>query len=292
MPQKRILTIQDLSCAGRCSITVALPVLSACGIETVVLPTAVLSTHTGGFHDIHRADLTEDMLENARRWKDLDLHFDGIYVGFLANEKQIESAITIIDWFRDQDTQVFVDPAMADEGEMYNSLPADHPRHMKELCACADWFKPNITEACMLLGRDYDPGPFDSSFIDDTLDALHEINRGNVIMTGVSRSTSEVGVAAIHFREGAEGPEYYYHYDDRKPGMFYGTGDLFMSSFAGCMVRGLDFSDALDTADRFTEESVERTAATAQDRRFGVNFEEGLGSFADMVSLAVKTGGK
>ena len=145
--QKRIAAIHDISCVGRCSLTVALPILSAAGYETSVLPTAVLSTHTGGFTGFTYRDLTEDISPIAAHWQSLGLHFDALYSGFLGSYAQIGLISGLIDTFKKSDTLVMVDPVMADDGKYYSVYSPDMAAGMKKLCAKADIITPNLTEA-------------------------------------------------------------------------------------------------------------------------------------------------
>ena len=160
---KRILTIQDISCFGKCSITIALPVLSAMGIETAVLPTALLSTHTM-FPDYIKMDLTDMILSFAKQWKDNGAAFDAIYTGYLGTVEDIELVMNVIDLFRDEDTLLFVDPVFGDHGRAYAGISEDYAAHCSELCRAADYAVPNITEACLMTGMEYKE-KYDESYI-------------------------------------------------------------------------------------------------------------------------------
>lgn len=268
MAHKKVLTIQDISCTGRCSITVALPILSACGIETAILPTSVLSTHTGGFTDYYHCDLTDGMSEIAKHWKKLDLHFDAIYVGFLANARQVDEAIQLIKEFASDDTIVFVDPAMADDGELYSLLPLDFPAHMCRLCQMADVIVPNMTEAFMLLGEDYREGPYTEREVEDIIMRLSGIHRSQVIITGVNMD--EVQMSVVSYHPGSQ--EFHEYACKRVEGTFYGTGDVFMSAFIGAMLNDKTIPDSIDIASEYVLDCIENTV-TEEDYRYGVNFE-------------------
>ena len=169
--QKQVLAIHDLSCVGRCSLTVALPVLSACGIHTSALPTALLSTHTGEFTGYTCLDLTEEMRAICAHFATLPLRFDGLYTGFLGSFEQIELVGEVLARYRRKDALTLVDPVMADHGRLYATYTRDMAEGMGELCRLADVIVPNLTEACILLDRPYDPNP-DEGTVRDWLEAL------------------------------------------------------------------------------------------------------------------------
>jgi pyridoxine kinase len=170
--QKRIAAIHDISCFGKCSLTVALPIISAADIEVSVIPTAVLSTHTGGFTGYTFRDLTDDMLPIARHWKSLGLEFDAIYTGYLGSFRQLDIVSEIIDMLKTQDTLIVVDPVMADNGRLYASFPDTFPEGMKKLCSKADVVVPNITEASLMLEIPYEEGPYTDEHIEGMLRGL------------------------------------------------------------------------------------------------------------------------
>ncbi len=271
MAQKKILVIQDMSCTGRCSITVALPLLSACGFETAVVPTSVLSTHTGGFVDYYHIDLTDDMDGILEHWKKLNMHFDGIYVGFLASKSQVDNTIRFIEQVKDEATIIFVDPAMADEGELYSLLPEGFPKEMKRLCAMSNVMVPNMSEAFMLLDMEYEEGPYEERKIEEMLKKLAKINETQVILTGVSFEDNRIGAASYH----TCGDFHFYacRYVD---GMFYGAGDVFMSVLVGAIMNDLTIPRSIDISCEFVLDCIERTVMEAEDYRYGLNFEQGI----------------
>ncbi|MFR6278640.1 MAG: pyridoxal kinase, partial [Acutalibacter sp.] len=163
------LAIHDISGVGKCSLTVALPVLSCCGVETSVLPTAVLSTHTGGFTGFTYRDLTDDLLPMAEHWKQVGCRFQSLYSGFLGSAGQIGLVEQIFDWFREENTLVMVDPVMGDGGKLYKTYTPEMASGMARLCGRADIVVPNMTEACHLLGRPYNPGPYTQGEIAEIL---------------------------------------------------------------------------------------------------------------------------
>jgi pyridoxine kinase len=183
--QKRVAAIHDISGFGKCSLTVALPILSAAGIETSVIPTAVLSTHTGGFEGYTFRDLSSDLPAFAKHWKSLDLSFDCLYSGFLGSAKQIEIVSEIFGMFKTEDNLILVDPAMADNGRMYSTFAPSFAQGMAALCARADIIVPNVTEAVFLLGESYRPGPYEPAYIEGLLQRLAALGPPRVVMTGV-----------------------------------------------------------------------------------------------------------
>jgi len=270
--QKRVLAIHDISCLGRCSLTVALPVISAAGIETTVLPTAVLSTHTGGFTGYTFRDLTDDMRPIIGHWRSLGLSFDAIYTGYLGSFRQLDIVGEIIGEFRSRSGIVIVDPVMGDNGSLYSGFTADFPAGMAELCSQADVIVPNMTEAALMLGLSYEEGPYKVSYVEEILGRLSQLGPRQVVLKGVYFSQGEFGAAC--YDAGKKAVSYFM---DRKiDGIFYGTGDVFSSALTAAAVSGLSLERAVDIALRFTVGSIGRTARAGTDRRLGVNFEEGL----------------
>ncbi|UAL07000.1 MAG: pyridoxamine kinase [Candidatus Methanogranum gryphiswaldense] len=272
MQQKRVLAIHDISCFGRCSLTVALPIISATGLECTVMPTAVLSTHTGGFTGFTYRDLTEDMRPIVDHWKTLNLKFDSIYTGFLGSFEQIEIVSGIFDDLKDKDTLIIVDPVMADNGELYKIFPKNFPQGMKKLCKKADVILPNITEACLMVGEKYITGPYTKEWIENLLRKLSGLGSKKVVLTGVFFNNEDLGAAAYDVE--ADTIEYAFH--KLIPGYYHGTGDVFGSVIVSSMVNGLSLKRANELAVDFTAESIVRTRNAGTDIRFGVNFEMGI----------------
>ena len=200
---KRVLAVHDISCFGKCSLTAALPIISAAGIETTVLPTAVLSTHTGGFTGFTYRDLADDLMPIARHWQTLDLRFDAIYTGFLGSIGQIDLVIELIALLKGEGTRVIVDPVMADHGELYGLFSADFPRGMARLCAVADVIIPNTTEAALLLGRDWTAPPYTEEQVRELCSALtDELGAAAVVLTGVAFDKARLGAASYEADSG------------------------------------------------------------------------------------------
>jgi pyridoxine kinase len=282
--QKRAVAIHDISCFGRCSLTVALPILSAAGIETPVIPTAVLSTHTGGFEGYTYRDLTQDISPVVSHWRRLGLEFDAIYTGFLGSLEQIGIVSECFDLLRSKDTLVVVDPVMADNGKLYPIFPPDFPKEMRKLCAKADVIVPNLTETALLLDEPYHDGPHEPSEIDRMLDALHQLGPRRVVITGVSFDGTRLGASCSDARTGKKSHASELRIDP----MYHGTGDVFASALTAALLHGCALEQAGDIAVRFTVDSIARTKAANTDNRFGVNFEESLWELPALIKKSLK----
>jgi len=279
--QKRVAAIHDISCFGKCSLTVALPILSAAGIETSVIPTAVLSTHTGGFTGYTYRDLAEDILPIARHWQSLNLHFDALYSGFLGSFEQIAIVKDVFGRLRSDGTLVVVDPVMADNGELYKVFPADFPLGMRTLCENADVIVPNMTEAALLLDKPYREGPYDEAYIRRVLQSLAALGPRYVVLTGVYCDEARLGAATLDQKTG----EVSMLFAPRIAGYYHGTGDVFASTLLAGLLRGLPIAGAAQLAVDFTQGSIARTREAGTDIRFGVNFEEGIPALLDRLGL-------
>jgi pyridoxine kinase len=271
--QKRVAAIHDISCFGKCSLTVALPIISAAGIETAVIPTAVLSTHTGGFTGYTYRDLTDDITPIFDHWNTLGLTFDAGYSGYLGSFDQLKMVSDIFDSMRAKGAKIFVDPVMADNGQLYASFDASFPSGMRTLCERADVIMPNITEAALLLGEDYVEGPYTRGYIEGLLKRLAEINGRTVVLTGVYFDDKELGAMSYDARTGKTDIAL----AQKIPGSYHGTGDVFGSALVATAVLGKEMKDALKTAVDFTVAAIARTSAAGTDMRYGVNFEQELG---------------
>ncbi|HNX29654.1 MAG TPA: pyridoxamine kinase [Syntrophomonadaceae bacterium] len=270
--QKRVAAIHDISCFGKCSLTVALPIISAAGIEVSAIPTAVLSTHTGGISGWTYRDLTEDILPIIDHWQSLDLEFDAIYTGFLGSFKQIEIVAEIFDRLKTPDNIIVVDPVMADNGQLYKLFPPDFPAGMKKLCTKADIIIPNITEAVLMLDEPYPEGPYTPAYIEDLLKKLAGLGARQIVLTGVYFDKHQLGAASYDRTTG----EISYAFADWIEGYFHGTGDVFASALTAALLKDINIARAVEIAVDFTVGSIARTKTAGTDIRFGVNFEEGL----------------
>ena len=265
--RKRILTIQDYSCLGKCSASIALPILSAMGVETVLLPTAILSTHTG-FSGVVKKDLSDLMLPIARHWKEESIRFDAVYTGYLGTVKEIGMVQEIIRWFREKDTLVLVDPVMGDHGKRYSGIEENYPKAYQALCAEADLILPNLTEACLLTDTEY-PQSYDRAFIELLLKKLTLQGAGTVILTGISFQEGMTGA----FGYDAQTDHFFSCTHEWIPAVCHGTGDIFSSVTAGALLCGCTREEALQLAADYTVRTIEVTVKHPGEPRFGVDFE-------------------
>lgn len=268
---KKILTIQDISCYGQCSLTVALPIISAMGIEACILPSAILSTHTYNFKGYTFRDLTEDLPLISEHWKKENISFDGIYTGYIGSTKQIGYIKQIIKDFKKENDIVCVDPAMADHGKLYPGFDTEFVKEMKTLCSMADYIVPNITEACYLLERPY-LEVYNKEDIEALLKELSTIGAPNVLLTGVSFKEGELGVASYN----KEKDEISYYFRNQVPYFFHGTGDVYASSFFGALIKGKTLQEAMKIAVDFTVEAILETVDDRDTHWYGVHFEAAL----------------
>ncbi len=279
--QKRVAAIHDISGFGRCSLTVALPIISSTGVETVVMPTAVLSTHTGGFTGFTYRDLTDDMRPITDHWKSLDLKFDSIYTGFLGSFEQQDIVIEFFEKFKTEDNLIVVDPVMADNGELYKIFTPEFAVGMRNVCKKADIIMPNLTEASLLIGEEYNPGPYTEAYIEDVLKKLAALGPDRVVLTGVFFDDAHLGAASyVHSVD-----EISYAFSKRIPGYYHGTGDVFGSALVAALMNDFDLHQATEIAVRFTTKSIQRTADAQTDIRFGVNFEQTIPDFLKDLNL-------
>jgi pyridoxine kinase len=279
--QKRIAAIHDISGFGKCSLTVVLPILSAAGIETSVVPTAVLSTHTGGLPGFTYRDLTEDIRPFTQHWKSLNLKFDAIYTGFLGSFEQLELVKEVFDTFKTEDTLIMVDPVMADHGKLYSIFSPEFAVGMKLLCEKADIIVPNITEAALLTGEAYCEGPYSQDYIESLIKKLSVLKTKKIVLTGVFFDEDELGAATYDRDSG----KIEYALSKRVPGFFHGTGDVFGSALLSALLNGFNLRQAAQIAADFTSGSIQRTFEAKTDVRFGVNFEQEIPSFLRALEL-------
>ena len=280
---KRILTIQDISCFGKCSLTVALPLLSSMGIETAILPTAVLSTHTL-FKGYTCRDLSDQLMPIARHWEKEGITFDAIYTGYLGTEEEIDTVIGIIDIFRGKDTLVIVDPAMGDNGKLYPAFDKRYARKNADLCAVADIADPNITEASFLTGFPYRE-EYPEEYIQEMLLALADVGIKVPVLTGVSLEKGKTGAMGYEKETGK-----FFRYQNRRiPASYHGTGDIFSSVLAGASVLGLDRLDALKIAADYTALTIQETLKGPGNPWYGVCFETTIPSLIRALAQSRKS---
>lgn len=270
--QKRVVAIHDISCVGRCSLTVALPIISAAGIETSVLPTAILSTHTGGFEGFTYRDLTEDIEPISKHWQSLDLEVDALYSGFLGSFEQIDLVADLFSTFKKENTLVMVDPVMADNGVLYSVYNMDMAKGMAKLCSQADLVVPNLTEAAFMLEEDYIGENYTKEYIESTLRKLGEMGPKKVVLTGVSFEPGLLGAACYDRDTGI----IEYAFNKRVEGYFHGTGDVFGSSLLSALLNDFSLPEATQIAVDYTLECIHYTVQENKDRKYGPVFERAL----------------
>ena len=273
----KILTIQDVSCYGQCSITVALPIISAFGIETAVLPSSVLSTHTSGFSGYTVRDLTEDFPAILKHWEKEGIYFDAIYTGFIGSIEQFEYIKDIINSRLKPDGIVFVDPAMADHGEFYNGFDQDFADAMGELCKMGDYVLPNTTEACYLLHK-----PWKENFTKEEMleiaEELSAFTKKHVILKGDTHKQDKLGMIVLDKDESSKE----FVYNDKIDHVSHGTGDVFASSFVGATMIGRSPTSAAKIAGEFTKKALEETVDDPE-HTYGVKFERVIPQLQDLL---------
>ncbi len=265
---KRIVTIQDISCVGKCSLTVALPIISAMGVECGIIPTAVLSTHTM-FKNFTCRDLTEEIEPIVAHWQSEGINFDAVYTGYLGSFEQIDIVSGIFEKMKAQGSLICVDPAMADNGKLYPAFDEAFAAKMASLCANADFVLPNITEAAYMTGMEY-RASYDEEYVKALMLALAEKGAKNIILTGVGFEEGKTGVMSYD----SESKEFDYYCHDKLPVSYHGTGDIFSSTFVGALMNGLDRSEAAKLAADFTAECIRETIDSGKEKWYGVDFEK------------------
>lgn len=275
MSETKLLTIQDISCVGQCSLTVALPIISACGIETCVLPSAVLSTHTAGFSGYTFRDLTEDIPKIKEHWKKENIRFDAIYTGYLGSTRQIDYVAEIMDETASASCIRIVDPAMADNGQLYPGFDSEFVQAMKKLCAKSDYLLPNISEACLLTDTEYRT-EYNEDYIHLLLDRLVAIGCKNIILTGVSYTAKKTGVVVY------ENNSYSYYEHDKIADGCHGTGDVYASSFVGALLNQKSAYESAKIAADYVLACIHETQKS-DNHWYGARFEPVLNKLMDAI---------
>lgn len=274
---KRLLTVQDISCLGKCSLTIALPVISAMGTETVILPTAVLSTHTM-FKNFTCKDLSDQIDTIKQHWLDENVEFDAIYTGYLGTVSQIDQMKELFSDFKKDDTIIFVDPVMADNGKLYPAFDMDYVKKNAELCSEADIIVPNITEAAFMTGMEYKE-EYDESYIKEMLQRLNDFGAKISVLTGVSLSPGKTGVMGYD----RDNDDYFVYQNDRVDATYHGTGDLFSSSCIGAMLRSHTWQDSMKIAADYTALTIRKTLENPAKPWYGVDFEATIPELLNML---------
>ena len=275
MSYKKILTIQDISCVGQCSLTVALPILSACGMETCILPSAILSTHTAGFSGFTVRDLTDDIPGIQKHWQKEGIKFSAIYTGYLGSTKQIDYVKDILLTMGTDDCVRVIDPAMADNGALYPAFDMEYVQAMKVLCGCADILLPNITEACFLAGVEYKE-EYDQAYILTLCEKLVTLGAKTIVLTGVGYTPNKTGVVVYE-----NGKMDYYAHDKVAKGC-HGTGDVYASAFTGALMNGKSVFEAAKIAADYTVKCI-LNSQDDPDHWYGAKFETALGDLIEML---------
>lgn len=282
--QKRVLAIHDISCVGKCSLTVALPILSAAGVETSVIPTAILSTHTGGFTGFTYRDLTGDIMPIIEHWKSLNLKVDAIYTGYLGSFEQLEIMEKVFEAMKGENTLIFIDPVMGDNGSLYANFTKEFARGMAKLCGKADIITPNITEAAFMLQEPFPKKGYSRGYIENILVRLTELGPKCAILSGVSFEKGRLGAAS--YRKDTK--TFSYYCTDEIEGSYHGTGDVFASAVLGALMNGMYLEDTLKAAVNFTVESIARTKQAGTDVRYGVDFEHSIPNLIKYIEKSVE----
>lgn len=271
MTDKRVLTIQDISCMGQCSLTVALPIISACGVETIILPSAVLSTHTGGFTGYTFRDLTDDIPGIMKHWKKENITYDCLYTGYLGSVTQIDYVYDLREQVLAEDGLLIVDPAMADNGNLYYGFDQTFVERMAKLCGSADIILPNITEAAFMTGSTMQLERQDEAYVKELLEKLATLGAKKIILKGISYEEDRIGVVVY---DSASGNMQYY-FTEKIPKSSHGTGDCYAAAFTGAMMQGKSELDAAKLAADFVVESIKKTMGD-DTHWYGVKFEKAL----------------
>ena len=265
---KRIVTVQDISCLGKCSLTVALPIISAMGVECAIIPTAVLSTHTM-FKNFTFHDLTTEIEPVVDHWEKENIVFDAVYTGYLGSFEQIEIVKGVFEKMRAKGSLICVDPAMADNGKLYPAFDEAFALKMAELCANADYVLPNITEAAFMTESEYRES-YDEEYVRSLIRALAAKGAKNVVLTGVSFEEDKTGAMCYN----SEKDEFTYYCHKKLPVSYHGTGDIFSSTFVGALMNGLSADEAVAVAADYTAECIRATLGNGKEKWYGVDFEE------------------
>ena len=268
---KRILTIQDISCVGKCSLTVALPVISAFGVECCVLPTAVLSTHTA-FNGVTFRDLTCDINAISKHWQEQNIKFDALYSGYLGSFEQLDLVSDLFNKFKTKDNFILIDPVMGDHGKLYAGFDQKFAFEMAKLCSYADIIVPNLTEACYMLNCQYIPNGYNEDYIRNILLKLTDLGAKTAVLTGISFNEKDLGIYGYDSIR----KKYFSYYREHLPQSFHGTGDVFASTLCGALSIGKSVLDSFKIAVDFTVESITKTIENKNSNWYGVDFESAL----------------
>ena len=275
----RVAALHDLSAFGRCALTVVIPALSAMGIQVLPVPTALLSTHTGGFDGYYFRDMSESISPIADHWESLGIAPDALYTGFLSGDEQCDIIEQFIGRFRDKKTLVLVDPVFGDDGVLYSSCTKDLVARMRTLCTHSDVLVPNLTEACMLCETPYlDTSAMSPSelntYIGGLLEKMAAFGAKRIAITGiVTDREHSVATVGIDRTEKSLDPSPFSVALRREGGSYPGTGDLFASVLLGKLMQGAAFAKACAAASAFVRDVIRVSASYDTPRRDGVALE-------------------
>ena len=281
MKQKRVLSVQDISCFGKCSNTVALPVLSAADIETVILPTALLSTHTGGFQNYTFLDLTEEMHRILSHFRSLDMRFDALYTGYFGSAAQLSDVASFRSELLAEDGFVLVDPVMGDGGKLYSIYDNAFVCAMREFCREADLITPNVTEAGLLADIPYSGDSYDPDRMTAILDKIGTLHCRRAVITGVRFGDTDIGVVCRDYEAG----ETFTLSAPRSDAPLHGTGDVFASALLAYLMNGFEMREALRKTVRFVSAAIRDTEAELESHWYGLKFEGCLGTLSDDIRM-------
>ena len=277
---KRIIAMNDISCLGRCSLTVILPIISASGIECTILPTALLSNHTGGFEGYTFRDLTEEIPAIAEQWVRLHLNSDAIYCGYLASPAQAKTVRNAVKELKQNGTLIFVDPVMGDHGKLYKNFTPELIGAMEEMAMDADILVPNMTEAHQLLHWEYREGPYHREYLAKMLKEFEKkYPHARTVLTGVDISDTKIGCAFLK----EEKEEIFVH--RKLSGEYHGTGDIFASVLLAGIVNGLSLEKAVKVAGEFVADCIEVTIQEENEEKYGIAFESCLDTLKERMDL-------
>lgn len=273
--QKRVIAINDISSFGKCSLTVAISIMSASGIELCAVPTAVLSAHTG-FKGYTFCDLTDNILPSANHWKEMGLTFDGIYTGYLGSKEQVECVLQVMDMF--SVGVKLVDPVMGDDGVLYDGFTPDFPVEMRKLIKKADIIVPNVTESCLLTGIEYRE-EHSKEYIKELVKKLKEITDAKIIITGINNKNDKISTAIC------ENDEVLFIENEKQHDAYSGTGDVFASTFMSAIMKGFDLYESARLSAEFVSECIEITNKNTAGRHYGINFELNTKSLLEKLNI-------
>ena len=272
--QKRVLAINDISCMGKCSLTVALPIISSVGHECVILPTALLSTHTAqGFGDFVSFNMTDQMKQIAAHFERLDTRFDAIYSGYIVSPDQTDYIYELVNKLADNNTLVVVDPVLGDNGRLYRGFTEKNITAIKRLCSVADVITPNLTEASLLTGIKSDGVHMTKEGVESLLAALSGICKKKIVITGIEINDGELTTAIMDVERG----ETTLYTRPKISGSVHGSGDVFASALTALYLDGMTFDTAIEKALDFTLSAIADSAEDSDSRWYGANFEKYLG---------------